>query len=73
MVKSAFQAMRAVQEFTVEEGLADIEGWVVSGASKRGWTAFLSAAVRCETCPAKVIAVIPMVPIVPSLLEAVHR
>lgn len=73
MVKSGFQAMRAVQEFTKQEGIADIQGWVVSGASKRGWTAFLSGAVKCETCAAKIIAVAPLVPIVPSLLTEVHR
>jgi PhoPQ-activated pathogenicity-related protein len=73
MVKTGFQAMRAVQEFTVQEKLAEIEGWVMSGASKRGWTAFLSGAVRCDTCAAKIIAVAPLVPIVPNLKAEVHR
>jgi PhoPQ-activated pathogenicity-related protein len=45
----------------------------VSGASKRGWTAMLSGAVRCETCAAKIIAIVPLVPIVPNLLAEVHR
>lgn len=46
---------------------------MVSGASKRGWTALLSGAVKCETCAAKIIAVIPMVPIVPNLQSEIHR
>jgi len=52
MVKSAFQVMRAVQEFTIQEGLADIQGWMVTGASKRGWTSSMTAAVKCESCAA---------------------
>ena len=65
--------MRAVQEFVKQEAIADIEGWVVSGASKRGWTAMLAGAVRCDSCPAKVVAIAPLVPIVPNLLAEVHR
>jgi len=33
----------------------------------------LSGAVRCETCAAKIIAIAPLVPIVPELLKEVHR
>jgi len=65
--------MRAVQEFTLQEGLADIQGWVVSGASKRGWVALLSGAVKCETCAAKIIALSALVPIVPDLHSEIHR
>jgi len=46
---------------------------MVSGASKRGWTAFLSGAVNCTTCPAKIIAIAPLVPIVPDIVADVHR
>jgi PhoPQ-activated pathogenicity-related protein len=74
MVKAAFQVMRAVQEFTVQEGIHDEPpGWVVSGASKRGWTSFLSGAVKCDSCAAKIVAIAPLVPIVPDLVEDVHR
>lgn len=74
MVKAAFQVMRAVQEFAVKEGiLEEAPGWIVSGASKRGWTAFLSGAVDCETCAAKIIAIAPLVPIIPDILADTHR
>jgi len=32
----------------------------------------MTAAVKCESCAAKVIAVAPMVPIVPNLIADVH-
>jgi len=73
MVKAAFQTMRAAQEFVEQENIAKIEGWMVTGASKRGWTTFLLGGVRCDTCAAKVIAIAPLVPIVPDLLKEMHR
>lgn len=72
MVKALFQVMRAVQEFTEQEGIANIEGWITSGESKRGWTTALSGAVHCDSCPAKIIAIAPKVPIVPNLIEDIH-
>ena len=39
MAKSGFQAMRAAEEFMAERNISQkIDGWTVSGASKRGWT-----------------------------------
>jgi PhoPQ-activated pathogenicity-related protein len=72
MVKAAMAAMRAVQEYTKEAGIADIDGWLVSGASKRGWTTWMVGSVNCPTCP-KIDAIAPVVPIVPNLREGVHH
>merc|ERR1719160_379485 len=72
MAKAAMQAMRAVQEFTSQEKMASIDGWLVSGASKRGWTTWMVGAVNCPTCPT-IDAIAPVVPIVPNLHEGVHH
>jgi PhoPQ-activated pathogenicity-related protein len=44
MVKSAKRAMDAVQEFTKQQLNRDITRFLVSGASKRGWTTWLTGA-----------------------------
>lgn len=73
MVKGAFQTMRAAQEFLAQENIAQIEGWTVSGGSKRGWTTWMVGATECESCAAKIIAIAPVVPIVPDIHKDVHR
>jgi PhoPQ-activated pathogenicity-related protein len=56
MVKSLVKAMDAIQEFTAKEWSKKIESFAVGGASKRGWTSWLTAAVD-----PRVIAITPMV------------
>jgi len=58
MVKSAVRAMDTIQSHLsdVTEGKLDINEFVVSGGSKRGWTTWLTAAVD-----KRVIAIIPAV------------
>ena len=65
--------MRAAQEFLKKEDIAHIKGWTVSGASKRGWTTWLVGATRCDSCAAKILGIIPLVPIVPDIIGEVHR
>ena len=71
MVKAGFQCMRAVEEYTAQAKLAAIEGWLVGGASKRGWTSWMVGATQCATC-VQIRGLFPLVPIVPNLLQSVH-
>ena len=57
MAKSAVRAMDAVQEIIKKHRETDIRGFVVFGASKRGWTTWLTAATKDP----RVIAIAPMV------------
>jgi len=58
MTKAAVRAMDATSEFLVSEagGKVVVDRYVVAGESKRGWTAWTTAAVD-----RRVVAVIPMV------------
>ncbi|HTI72256.1 MAG TPA: PhoPQ-activated protein PqaA family protein [Candidatus Limnocylindria bacterium] len=56
MVKSAVRGMDTVQQFATKEWGQDIKHFVISGASKRGWTTWLTGA----TDP-RVKAIAPMV------------
>jgi PhoPQ-activated pathogenicity-related protein len=58
MVKSGTQAMTAVQEFIKSDtdGKLSIDGFVVAGGSKRGWTTWLVGAVD-----KRVVGIVPIV------------
>jgi PhoPQ-activated pathogenicity-related protein len=56
MVKSAVRGMDAVQEFAKQQLSFEVKRFVVSGASKRGWTTWLTGA-----SDSRVVAIAPMV------------
>ena len=67
MAKSAVAAMTAIQEAVAEEeGAPAVERFTVAGASKRGWTAWLAAAVDDRVAAVAPI-VIDVLNIAPSM------
>jgi PhoPQ-activated pathogenicity-related protein len=57
MVKSVVRSMDALQAFAREEWKFEVKRFVVSGASKRGWTAWLTGALGDP----RVVAIAPLV------------
>ena len=46
MAKAVIKAMDAIQAYTKEAGQPEIHGFVIAGASKRGWTTWLAGASK---------------------------
>ena len=57
MTKSAVKAMDAVEQVLKQEKQFEIKSFIVTGASKRGWTTWLTAASGDK----RVVAIVPMV------------
>jgi PhoPQ-activated pathogenicity-related protein len=57
MAKAVLKAMDAIQAYTKEAGQTEIKGFVIAGASKRGWTTWLAGASHDP----RIKGIVPMV------------
>ena len=71
MVKSAVRGMDAVEQFARQDWSLDIKSFTLTGASKRGWTTWLTGAVdkRASALVPMVIDVLNMTPQMKHQLE----
>jgi PhoPQ-activated pathogenicity-related protein len=75
MVKSVVKAMDALQEFSRQEWQSELKSFVISGASKRGWTTWLTGASdkRVKAIAPLVIDTLNMREQMPHQLQAFGR
>jgi len=71
MVKSAVRGMDAVQQFAKRDWDLEVETFTVSGASKRGWTTWLTGAVD-ERATAIAPMVIDMLNLAPQMQHQIE-
>jgi len=74
MVKASIKAMDTIEAFMANETnptgiVSQIKKWTVTGASKRGWTTWLTAAVA----PDRVHCAVPIVLDLLNLVENMHH
>jgi len=68
MVKSVVKAMDCMQEFSLKHGFGQIDGFVIAGASKRGWTTWLTPVVD-----PRVLAIVPIVMPVLNMQAVINK
>ena len=56
-----------------KKNIIKTNGWILSGASKRGWTALLLGVANQTMSRVTVLGLAPLVPIVPDLYNEIHR
>jgi len=68
MVKSVVKAMDCLQEFSTVHGLPKIDGFIIAGASKRGWTTWLTPVVD-----QRIKAIVPIVMPVLNMQAVINK
>jgi len=68
MVKSVIKAMDAIAQFAASQKFATITKFLVAGASKRGWTTWLTPAVDD-----RIVAIIPIVMPMLNMVKVINK